>query len=596
MKLHTERNDDVEVVGCATTEFTIEWNAKMAKMLSDDLYSRKIEAVIRELSTNAADAHTVAKNNKPFDVTLPTIQHPFFTVRDYGTGLSSSQVTKIYTVYGASNKTNNNALTGCLGLGSKSPGCYNTKTATIHNYYNGKKYTYLFHKNEQNVPSLATLSIESTNESNGLEVVVPVHYKDVAQFKTDCKKVFQYFEQVPHITNDNLNIVSVHNGSTYCTSSNPTLVMGNVAYPVDLNQLKLSDIESWLKNICIFVPLGTVDINISREQIQYDQRSVENLQKLYKNLHKSECHRFWSALPKNANVYTAWKLYHKLGNLPPIKYENFNLQQETPYCGDTVRIYEDRKSKKSYYLDVHIPIIYKDVNDNVGLRVKALGLNRVCFITHKNQLPFKAEVTDFIPLSNGVVKKSSVRQPRNKTVYYAWIQTRYGFKIKKINTLPNGALVGRIKDGILYIKNKVVHVEQLIALENLLDTKIVFSTNQENTVDKTLDYKLHDMSLVEATQYLKLMTYNKKYNYGYSWLQQINDRNHPELTIAKISQKLPLSKYKYYWPVYTWLHAVSTPDFACLPSFPLISDLRYNNTDIQHIQKYIDWICNVKTE
>jgi len=105
--------------------FGIVFNAKMAKILSDGLYSDKIQSIIRELSCNAVDSHVEAgKGDEPIEVHLPTVFEPVFYVRDFGVGLDHEQVIKIYTVYGASTKTNSNEFIGQLGLGSKSPFSY----------------------------------------------------------------------------------------------------------------------------------------------------------------------------------------------------------------------------------------------------------------------------------------------------------------------------------------------------------------------------------------------------------------------------------------------------------------------------------------
>ena len=74
--------------------FTIEANAEMFHMLSSGLYTNKIKAVVRELSTNAVDA-MIAKGtiqDKQFEVHLPTALEPFFGVRDFGVGLTEKEV------------------------------------------------------------------------------------------------------------------------------------------------------------------------------------------------------------------------------------------------------------------------------------------------------------------------------------------------------------------------------------------------------------------------------------------------------------------------------------------------------------------------
>ena len=56
----TVENHSAGVQG--TNGFTIAQTSKMFKILSDSLYSDKIMAIIRELSTNANDAHISSGN------------------------------------------------------------------------------------------------------------------------------------------------------------------------------------------------------------------------------------------------------------------------------------------------------------------------------------------------------------------------------------------------------------------------------------------------------------------------------------------------------------------------------------------------------
>ena len=79
-------------------EFRIRNSAKAFNILSSGLYANKIRAIIRELSCNAVDSHVAAgKAGVPFEVHLPNSLDPFFSIRDFGTGLTHEQVTNIYT-------------------------------------------------------------------------------------------------------------------------------------------------------------------------------------------------------------------------------------------------------------------------------------------------------------------------------------------------------------------------------------------------------------------------------------------------------------------------------------------------------------------
>ena len=118
MKLHesinvVERSGEFE-----ESNFSIQASAKAFFILSDGLYSNKIKAVIRELSTNAYDAHVENGNvDTPFDIHLPNRLEPFFSIRDYGIGMSHDECMHLYTSYFNSTKTHRNDSVGCFRVG-----------------------------------------------------------------------------------------------------------------------------------------------------------------------------------------------------------------------------------------------------------------------------------------------------------------------------------------------------------------------------------------------------------------------------------------------------------------------------------------------
>ena len=105
-------------------QFTITASGRAFKILSDGLYSDKIRAIIRELACNARDSHVAAGNTAPWDMHLPTYDENWFSIEDFGTGMSHEDVINVYSRYFASTKTASNDFVGQLGLGSKSPFSY----------------------------------------------------------------------------------------------------------------------------------------------------------------------------------------------------------------------------------------------------------------------------------------------------------------------------------------------------------------------------------------------------------------------------------------------------------------------------------------
>jgi hypothetical protein len=297
VRISTSEESIVERDGLASDgAFTIQFNAKMAKILSDGLYSDKIGSIIRELSCNAVDSHVDAgKAREPIEVHLPTLFEPFFHVRDFGTGLDHAQVIGIYTCYGASTKTNSNDFIGQLGLGSKSPFSY-VDAFDVTAIKDGVERQYSMYKNEQGMPSVALLGEKPTTESNGVTVKMPVKQEDMRRFSEKAARVFRWFSVRPKITGvESLSIqdlvpmfegngwkICKKNDSYYAPAgaNSPVALMGRVAYPLDANSLPdLSKAQAAMISLPLVLEFGIGDLEVaaSREALGYDKRTQANI-------------------------------------------------------------------------------------------------------------------------------------------------------------------------------------------------------------------------------------------------------------------------------------------------------------------------------
>ena len=171
MKLH-KPDISIESAGIkSTTRFTIEATHQSFSVLSSTIYEDKIKAPIRELSTNAYDAHVEAGcADRPFSVHLPNALDPEFRVRDYGISMSHEQIMTLYTTYFASNKRESNELNGCLGLGSKSPFAY-TNQFWVTAYKDGQKRHYVATVDVDG-PRFDQYPACETDEDDGLKTLV----------------------------------------------------------------------------------------------------------------------------------------------------------------------------------------------------------------------------------------------------------------------------------------------------------------------------------------------------------------------------------------------------------------------------------------
>lgn len=332
MAILEHRSDNVEINGeVCESGFNIMASAEAFEILSDRIYPNKIKAVIRELSTNAVDATIdaskvsrihymlnsgpctnlelalavndndlyVERERKTFYETenydlsnwtekapvvhLPNKIEPWFSVRDYGTGLSHDFIMKLYTTYFWSDKKTSNDYTGCLGLGSKSPFAY-TDHFTVTSYFNGEKRMYNAHL-RNGFPSISIFLdddgnplVYETDESNGLEISFSVKSVDIYSFEHEARQLYPYFRFPIKIignteVNDYINHVQ-QKDNFYKLYSNETIewgirknndgdhgpraIMGNIAYPIKLNSYKYSGIITKLlqSNLDIVFPVG----------------------------------------------------------------------------------------------------------------------------------------------------------------------------------------------------------------------------------------------------------------------------------------------------------------------------------------------------
>lgn len=284
-------------------EFTIKQNARAYEILSSNIYSDKILAVVREYGTNALDAMISAgRGNEPFEVHLPNTFEPFFHVRDFGPGLSDEDVYNVYTQYFNSTKDNDNDVTGCLGLGSKSAFAY-TDQFTITSRHKGRKSVYTAYMNEDGTPAVTCIieAQDSNGEPDGLEIHVPVKAEDFSTFVDRAQKIYHRFPVLPTITGNKVDMTQVkyrlvgpnykireseYNTSSYRYGRQSTdicyAVQGSVAYPIEASSLNSLDRNSPLHQIInapidIVFPIGELNITASRERLNYDKNTQANI-------------------------------------------------------------------------------------------------------------------------------------------------------------------------------------------------------------------------------------------------------------------------------------------------------------------------------
>lgn len=246
--------------------------------LLTNLYSNKVLAVIRELSTNALDSHRAAGVTEPIQVHLPTVLHPFFEVVDFGLGMSVDDLTQTYAFYGSSTKRDSNDYNGVMGIGSKAPLTY-TDQFTIEAIKNGLKVNAAVSRSEDGGGSLTISDTVVTDKPNGVKISVPVLPRDVHNFVNEAVRFFRVWDprdvlidaMPPKPLNGNRlseRIVIVPKGD------NDYVVMGNVPYPITKHGPYRNH------SVYYFVNMGEVEFAPSRESLRDTKNTNDTIKKL----------------------------------------------------------------------------------------------------------------------------------------------------------------------------------------------------------------------------------------------------------------------------------------------------------------------------
>lgn len=275
-----EAKSDVCVSGnFKTSGFKIQASSKAFDILSSNIYTHKVRAVVREISCNAVDSHKAAGNPDPIKVHLPTSLEPHFAVRDYGTGLSDDDVREIFTTYFCSTKTSSNDFVGALGLGSKSPFCL-VDSFTVTSFFNCTKNLYSCYRDENGEPQVALLTSEDTDEHNGVEVSLSVENNLIQEFADEAVYVYQYFDQIPKINKQSVvdHIHEYRNKIVLDTEDvcvmnwggwhSVKAVMGGVAYDIP-DSLENHNFTGYLK-----FKMGEISFDAGRESLSLDEKTV----------------------------------------------------------------------------------------------------------------------------------------------------------------------------------------------------------------------------------------------------------------------------------------------------------------------------------
>ena len=294
MKYQTEKTPTKAVGMQDARNFHYQFNATMFKTLSE-AYSDPIRAVIRELACNSSDAHVMAKTEtKAFELHLPTTHEPEFTIRDFGTGMDDQEINDLFTMYGGSNKRNNNEVIGALGIGSKSP----YAVTTLYNVVSTKDgitrtYTATVEDKdgEGDMPVLLPGTVTKTpNAPNGVTVSFAVPENRIWEYENKAKIALEFFASETYKIN--IRNFTPHKQSyvlktdtwglrrearTAAHGHTCRAIMGKVQYAIPtIDESRTNSIQKKILEmpLDLFFPLGSLSFAPSRETLKMNDKTT----------------------------------------------------------------------------------------------------------------------------------------------------------------------------------------------------------------------------------------------------------------------------------------------------------------------------------
>jgi hypothetical protein len=308
---------DMASAAVRSKRFTMQTTAVSLRLTIEGMYSDKVLAVIRELISNAVDAHADAgRSDVPIKVHLPTELEPHFSVRDYGTSMTDEKIWEVYTEVFNSDKSASNELTGAFGLGSKSPFAIGDSFVATA-YLDGEARVYVASFDDEGYPVLHHLSTTPTDEPDGFEVSLTPAESLRHQFLPKLRSFVRGLDVAP-VTNVELNtpepVLSGNGWKVFETDRYTTDVkvrQGAVVYPTGIyNRYFNSDHE-----LVVDVPIGSVEVATSREAVVLDDDSTLLIRTLVDHAQQAVIDQIAATIEAAPTYFEANAAYNRLSGV-----------------------------------------------------------------------------------------------------------------------------------------------------------------------------------------------------------------------------------------------------------------------------------------
>lgn len=283
----------------SSMDMDLEGMKQACQIFRDNIYTDKIQAVVREWTCNAVDEHVKYNIEKPVQIGI--LNSKFF-VRDFAKGLDDNGIRNIFGKYFRSTKSNSDQPIGGFGVGAKAGHCYND-VFYVTSFHNGIKtqYSCILGGDESgaSIGQVVELSQEPTDETGLLVEIDLNNHMDSHSFYTNMRKMETYMNSCPIeiirgdvvepmtqktliFEKDGVKVYNIEEAS----SNKYTLTMGGVHYkkPDGCKNFCFASTITPHNNsrIQIDVPIGFFDVPISRESFRDGQKFKSNFEKCEK--------------------------------------------------------------------------------------------------------------------------------------------------------------------------------------------------------------------------------------------------------------------------------------------------------------------------
>lgn len=285
-------------------------------ILRDKMYTNKIAAVCREVSSNSRDANTEAGRAEiPIEISivepfeLDCVSDKSIVFGDRGNGITPDRMADVFVKYAASTKRSTNEQVGGFGLGAKTPFAYSdtftvitvcdvptvteiTEEGPVHTAGKRMRFIYTAMIDDSQKGKMILFDSEESTEETGTKVVVPFNDNDRVDFEKEVHRATCLWKVKPKlkgfygnhdeikevVTEDEFSILEDTYGFFYATF---LAVIDGIPYKLDTG-LFSDEFGDFLRHGLgeshpIMIPFKTGELGISanREGIHYTDETKE---------------------------------------------------------------------------------------------------------------------------------------------------------------------------------------------------------------------------------------------------------------------------------------------------------------------------------